>query len=67
MTAPVFTYSTVNGKRVVSISGSAKLETKNTTAPSGTHDVKTTNGNAVIRLGNDLYEPLDIATALNKV
>lgn len=67
MATPVLTYSLVNGKRVVSISGSPKLETKNTVAPSGTHDIKTVNGLSVIRMGNDLYEPLDVATMLGKV
>lgn len=67
MAAPVLTYSTLNGKRVVSVSGSVKLHTNRTTAPSGTHDLKAVNGNSSIRIGNDLYEPLDVAAALNKL
>jgi len=67
MAAPVLTYSTLNGKRVVSVSGSIKLPTERAAAPSGTHDLKAVNGNSSIRIGNDLYEPLDVAAALNKL
>lgn len=66
MTVPSLTYSTLNGARKVSINGSARLPSEKTSAPSGTHDIKTVNGNSVVRLGNGLYEPLDVATALGK-
>lgn len=61
MAAPVMTYTIVNGQRVVSVSGSTKLPSPRTAAPSGTHDLKTVNGNTTIRIGNDLEEPLDVA------
>lgn len=67
MTTPVFTYSILNGKRVVSVDGSIKHPTERTTAPTGTHDIKSVGGNTVIRIGQDLYEPLDVAVAQNKI
>jgi hypothetical protein len=67
MALPVLTYSTLNGKRVVSVSGSVKLPTNRTSAPAGTHDLKTTNGNVTIKLGNGLAEPLDVAAMQDKL
>ncbi|ADI29768.1 hypothetical protein [Methylotenera versatilis] len=68
MTTPVFTYSTQNGKRVVSVDGSFKHPTDRTTAPAGTHDIKTTlTGGKLISIAGDLYEPLDVAASLNKI
>lgn len=67
MAAPVLTYSTVNGRRVVSVSGSVKLPTARNTAPAGIHDLKAVNGNAVVRIGNDLYEPLDVAAMRDRL
>lgn len=67
MPAPVFTRSVVNGNRVVSVSGSVKLPSTRSADPSGTHDLKTVNGNTTIKLGNDLPEPLDVAAMRDRL
>jgi len=67
MAAPVLTYTIANGQRVVSVSGSVKLPSPRTSAPSGTHDLKTLNGNTTIRIGNDLPEPLDVAAMRDRL
>lgn len=66
MATPSFTHANQNGVRTVAISGSQKLPS-NKTAPPATSDIKTLNGNAVISINGGLYEPLDIATALDKI
>ena len=66
MALPTFSYTKVNGVRKVSINGGTPLPTNNLVVPAGTHDIKDVNGISLIRKGNDLHEPLDIATALGK-
>lgn len=67
MTTPSITYSNINGVRVASVNGSVKLPTNNNVTPLGTHDVKTINGNTLISIGGNLYEPLDVAAMQNKI
>lgn len=68
MSSPTLAYSVgTDGKRYVTVDGGIKLPSNNTTAPSGTHDVKSVNGNKVISVAGNLHEPLDVATALNKL
>lgn len=67
MTVPVLAYSLVNGRRVVTLDAGVKLESQRTSAPAGVLDIKSLNGNKIVKVGNDLYEPLDIATALGKI
>lgn len=67
MALPTLTYSVLNGKRRVSISGSVLFPSDKTAAPAGTHDLKTVNGNKSISIAGNLHEPLDIATALGKL
>lgn len=63
MTVPVLVYSVdTNGKRQVTIDGSIKVDTNNLVALAGLHDIKTSpNGQKVLSLAGDLYEPIDIA------
>jgi hypothetical protein len=67
MVAPVLTYSLINGKRVVSVSGSRQLPTDRTAAPAGTLDLQTQNGNVKLKVGNDLPEPLDVAIMRGRI
>lgn len=67
MAAPVLTYSKVNGNRVVTVTGSKYFPSPNVAAPAGVHDIKTVNGQTLIKIGSDLYEPLDIAAMRGKI